>query len=171
MKATRSHTPPPVVEYLRPEDSYYNFGVIESVNDDQSPRFDYDCVLVTNPVSRAKIREAVSLEYNISDWEEQINQDCTALGIPDTVDPVPDPVPVPFSITQLQGKLQLDLMGLYQQVEAMIEQSGTQAKIYWNTAANWERTSPILKRLAPMIWPTDTDQALDQFFINASKLS
>ncbi len=78
---------------------------------------------------------------------------------------------VPQSITQLQGKLQLDLMGLYESVESMIEQSGTQAKIYWNTAANWDRNSPILNRLAPMIWPTDTDSQLDQFFKDASKLS
>jgi hypothetical protein len=78
---------------------------------------------------------------------------------------------VPFSITQLQGKLQLDVMGLYEQVEAMINQSGTQAKIYWNTAANWERNSPILNRLAVVIFPTDTDAQLDQFFKDASKLN
>lgn len=77
----------------------------------------------------------------------------------------------PFTISQLQGKLQLDLMGLFAQVEAMIEQSGSQAKIYWNTAANWERNSPILARLAPMIWPDDTEAKLDEFFINAKKLN
>ena len=78
---------------------------------------------------------------------------------------------VPQTITQLQGKLQLNLMGLYDSVEGMIEQSGTPAKIYWNTAANWERNSPILNRLAPMIWLQDTDNQLDIFFKNASKLS
>jgi hypothetical protein len=77
----------------------------------------------------------------------------------------------PFIISQLQGKLMLDLMGLYGQVEEMINQSGTQEKIYWNTAQNWERTSPILNRLAPMIWTQNTDQMLDEFFIEASKLS
>jgi hypothetical protein len=55
-------------------------------------------------------------------------------------------------------------------VEAMIAQSGSQAKIYWNTAANWERDSPILNNLAPIIWPEDTNAKLDQFFIQASKL-
>jgi hypothetical protein len=78
---------------------------------------------------------------------------------------------VPKSITQLQGKLQLDLMGLYLQVEAMIEQSGSQAKIYWNTAANWERDSPILNNLAPLLWPVDTQNNLDEFFKEAIKLS
>jgi len=78
---------------------------------------------------------------------------------------------VPKSITQLQGKLQLDIMGLYLQVEAMIEQSGSQAKIYWNTAANWERDSPILNNLAPLLWPVDTQDNLDEFFKEAIKLS
>jgi len=78
---------------------------------------------------------------------------------------------VPKLISQLQGKLQLDLMELYLTVEQMIAQSGSQAKIYWNTAANWERDSPILNNLAPIIWPEDTDDKLDQFFIDASKLN
>jgi len=78
---------------------------------------------------------------------------------------------VPKLISQLQGKLQLDLMELYLTVEQMIAQSGSQAKIYWNTAANWERDSPILNNLAPIIWPEDTDSKLDQFFIDASKLN
>jgi hypothetical protein len=78
---------------------------------------------------------------------------------------------VPKLISQLQGKLQLDLMELYLTVEQMIAQSGSQAKIYWNTAANWERDSPILNNLAPIIWPEDTDEKLDQFFIEASKLN
>ena len=78
---------------------------------------------------------------------------------------------VPKLISQLQGKLQLDLMELYLTVEQMIAQSGSQAKIYWNTAANWERDSPILNNLAPIIWPEDTDAKLDQFFIEASKLN
>ena len=78
---------------------------------------------------------------------------------------------VPKSITQLQGKLQLDIMGLYLTVEEMINQSGSQAKIYWNTAANWDRDSPILNRLAPMIWPEDTQDNLDEFFKQAIKLS
>lgn len=77
---------------------------------------------------------------------------------------------VPFIITQLQGMLQLDKMGILEQVEAIIEQSGTPAKIYWKTAQTWERTSPILNRLAPMIWPDNTEENLDKFFIEAKKL-
>lgn len=107
----------------------------------------------------------IYLPAEAQDWEVIINT-----GQLD--DPrEPEPEAVPPIITQLQGKLQLDLMQLYGQVEAMINQSGTQAKIYWNTASNWERNSPILNRLAPLIWPDDTDSQLDQFFKNASKLN
>lgn len=77
----------------------------------------------------------------------------------------------PYTITQLQGMLQLDRLGLLEQVEVMIEQSGTPAKIYWKTAQTWERTSPILIKLAPMIWPENTDDNLDRFFIEAKKMS
>ena len=78
---------------------------------------------------------------------------------------------VPKQITQLQGKLQLDIIKIYDNVEAMIDQSGSQAKIYWNTATNWDRDSPILNRLAPMIWPQETQDNLDEFFKQASKLN
>lgn len=77
----------------------------------------------------------------------------------------------PYTITQLQGMLQLDKMGILEQVEATIEQSGMPARIYWKTAQTWERTSPILIKLAPMIWPENTDDNLDRFFIEAKKMS
>ena len=75
---------------------------------------------------------------------------------------------VPATITTLQGKLLLLKMGLIDQIEEMINQAGRSEQIYWEYAATWERTSPILNRLAPMIG-MDQD-GLDQFFINASKL-
>lgn len=77
----------------------------------------------------------------------------------------------PYTISQLQGMLLLDRMGILAQVEEMVEASGTPAKIYWKTAQNWERTSPILNNLAPLIWPEDTQAKLDQFFIEAKKLN
>jgi len=75
---------------------------------------------------------------------------------------------VPVKISQLQGKLLLVQMGLIDQIEEMINQSGRSEKIYWESATEWERTSPILNRLAPTIGMSQA--ALDQFFINASKL-
>ena len=75
---------------------------------------------------------------------------------------------VPYTISQLQGKLLLAQMGLIDQIEAMINQAGRPEQIYWEYATEWERTSPILNRLAPTIG-MDQD-GLDQFFINASKI-
>lgn len=77
---------------------------------------------------------------------------------------------VPYMITQLQGKLLLNQMKILDQVEAMVEEAGLPTKIYWNTAQTWERTSPILIKLAPMIWPENTEKNLDNFFIEAKKL-
>jgi hypothetical protein len=107
----------------------------------------------------------IFLPLDAQEWDEVINN-----GQLDEIRPT-DETTVPPRISQLQGKLQLDLMQLYLTVEQMIAQSGSQAKIYWNTAANWERDSPILNNLAPIIWPEDTDEKLDQFFIDASKLN
>ena len=45
----------------------------------------------------------------------------------------------PYTITQLQGMLQLDKMGILEQVEATIEQSGMPARIYWKNAQTWEQ--------------------------------
>jgi hypothetical protein len=77
---------------------------------------------------------------------------------------------VPATITNGQGKLQLYALGIYEQVEAMILMAGNEEKIYWNDWDTWRRDSPIINRLAPMIWPDDTEQLLDQFFIEASKI-
>jgi len=75
---------------------------------------------------------------------------------------------VPHTITKGQGKLQLLILGIFTQVEAIIYQSGNMEKIYWNDWEIWERSSPILNRLAPNVGMSPSD--LDQFFIEASKL-
>jgi hypothetical protein len=77
---------------------------------------------------------------------------------------------VPATITNGQGKLQLLALGIYAQVEAMIEQSGDAEKIYWNDWDTWRRDSAIINRLAPIIWEENTDELLDQFFIEAAKI-
>jgi hypothetical protein len=77
---------------------------------------------------------------------------------------------VPQTITQGQGKLRLLYMGLLGTVEAMISQAGQEEQIYWEYWIEWRRDSAIINRLAPMIWETDTDAQLDDFFIEASKI-
>jgi hypothetical protein len=77
---------------------------------------------------------------------------------------------VPATITNGQGKLQLLALGIYNQVEAMIMQAGDEEKIYWSDWDTWRRDSPIINRLAPLIWQEDTETQLDNFFIEAAKI-
>jgi hypothetical protein len=89
-------------------------------------------------------------------------------GLTYTVTGVTELNGVPLTISTLQGKLQLIKMGLLDTIEGMITQEGAAEKIYWEYAIEWERSSPILNRLAPAV---GMDQnGLDQFFISASKL-
>lgn len=85
MKSQRLYTPPPIIEYLRPEDSHYNFNVIETIveeeGNDPYSVFDYDQVFVNNPVTRQGIKDSVAKEYNLAEWEFQIDLDCDNLGI------------------------------------------------------------------------------------------
>ena len=103
---------------------------------------------------------------DLSKWSIKIYQ-LNADGETYTVD-VEWIAEIPYKISQLQGKLLLAQMGLIDQIEAMINQAGRPEQIYWEYATEWERTSPILNRLAPTIG-MDQD-GLDQFFINASKI-
>ena len=76
--------------------------------------------------------------------------------------------PAPYEITQLQGKLQLSAMGLFDTIEEVVEKAGPPTKIYWQTASTWRRTSPILLGLSKKIGMSEN--ALDHFFINAAKI-
>jgi hypothetical protein len=84
MKSQKLYTPPPIVEYLRPEDSHYNFNIIETPvekEDESYLEYDYDQVFVDNPVTRQGIKDSVAKEYNLLDWEAQIDKDCDDLKI------------------------------------------------------------------------------------------
>ena len=76
---------------------------------------------------------------------------------------------VPDRIKTFQGKLLLLRLNLLATIEAMINAAGEEEKIYWEYATEWERTSPIINRLAPSIGWGDSE--VDQFFIEANKLN
>jgi hypothetical protein len=76
---------------------------------------------------------------------------------------------VPVRITTLQGKLQLINMDLLDKVEEIIYSAGSREKVYWEYAINWERSNPIINGFAAAIGMTQEE--LDSFFIEASKLS
>lgn len=79
MNAERTHTPPPIIEWLREEDSHYNFDVqeelLESEYDEDTPVYRYNQVTVKNPVTKEKIIQAVSESYDINQYREQIEAD------------------------------------------------------------------------------------------------
>jgi hypothetical protein len=85
MKSQKLYEPPLIIEYLRPQDSHYNFNVIETIveEDGNEPYsvFNYDQVFVNNPVTRQGIKDSVEKEYNLAEWELQIDKDCDELGI------------------------------------------------------------------------------------------
>lgn len=75
---------------------------------------------------------------------------------------------VPFQVTNAQGKLMLLNMGFLNQVSALVSTLGEEANLYFNVWPTWERTGPLLLRMAGYLgW---NEEQIDQFFIEASKL-
>lgn len=64
MKANRTHTMPPQIEYLGDETYYYNFNIVKTVKktvDGESyNNYDYEQVRLSMPVSRDKIQTTVN---------------------------------------------------------------------------------------------------------------
>jgi hypothetical protein len=74
----------------------------------------------------------------------------------------------PQKISQLQGKLHLSAIGLFDTVEGIVRQAEQPTKIYWQTAATWQRTSPIIAGVAGQLGMSE--QEIDEFFIQAAKI-
>jgi hypothetical protein len=74
----------------------------------------------------------------------------------------------PQEISQLQGKLHLSDIGLFDTVEGIVEKAGQSTKIYWQTAATWQRACPTIAGVAGQIGMSE--QELDEFFMKAAKI-
>lgn len=73
-------------------------------------------------------------------------------------------------ITQLQGLLMLEQMGLSDTVENMLIANEHKAsQIYFEYSPTWERSSPIIGRMANLLGMTE--EQLDDLFLSASQLS
>jgi hypothetical protein len=78
---------PPIIERLCSNTNYYNFNITSRkyIEDEElTDRDEYICeqVLVTNPVTKEKIKESmINSGYNIDDYIKQIESDCLKLGI------------------------------------------------------------------------------------------
>lgn len=83
------------------------------------------------------------------------------------------PVLVPASITKRQGRQQMILMGIIDQVQTAIDAipDPTQKALvqsFWDDSAKYERNHPQMIQLAEIIGLTS--EQLDQAFIEAAKL-
>jgi hypothetical protein len=168
MKSTTTHTPPNQIEWLGYDISHFNFNIVKTVieGEDGSETYDayeYDQLILSNPLTKEKIEQAM-LENGFDPIDLE-NIDIAEAPFPPTI---LEANKVPAIISTLQGKLQLLKLGLIDTIEAIIKQSGQAENIYWKDSSTWERSSPILNRLAPVIGMSQ--EGLDQFFIDASKL-
>lgn len=83
--------------------------------------------------------------------------------------PLPPPIVIkPLSVTPRQAKLALLSLGLLDDVETAITNSGKAAQIEWDNALSFERTSPLLITLCSSIGLTS--EQLDDMFVLANSL-
>ena len=76
--------------------------------------------------------------------------------------------PIPYSITAVQGRVQLIRMGLFEQILEMINSSSLTVQTYWEYAVEWNYDSQLLREVVAQLgW---TEQQIDDFFIEASKI-
>lgn len=77
---------------------------------------------------------------------------------------------VPYRIRQLPGLILLARMGKRRQINEMVQNSGSESvQIYWEYAPEWERLSPLVLAFGRELGMDE--QALDEFFLEASKIS
>lgn len=89
------------------------------------------------------------------------------------VEPEPEPEPVPRVVTRRQGKQQLVVAGLDEQVEAAIDgiEDATERKltrIWYDDAETWERDNEQLAVLSQALGLSDDE--VDALFVEAAKL-
>jgi hypothetical protein len=85
------------------------------------------------------------------------------------VDPVPEPVPVPKSVTRFKAIAALYNAGLLTAIEAAVTAAGGLTKIAWDEAQEFERSSPTIAALQGALGLTDAQ--IDDLFITAATLT
>lgn len=86
----------------------------------------------------------------------------------DFVEPPPQPIPVPQTLTIRQAKLILLQNNLLDDVDAAVSQADRSTQIEWEYATEVHRTWPTLITMASALGMTDAQ--LDQLFIEGAKL-
>lgn len=86
-------------------------------------------------------------------------------------EPVPDPEPVPNSVTRFQAMAALELAGHLTDVETIMADAGTpiMAKLAWKNALEFFRDSPTVSEISSAL--SMTSDEIDQLFVTASGIS
>jgi hypothetical protein len=84
---------------------------------------------------------------------------------------VPPPPPIPASVTRFQALATLSAAGHLPTIRTYIATLGEDdiTRLAWESAAEWERTSPTVNALAAMLGLSDAQ--VDELFIAASQVS
>lgn len=85
------------------------------------------------------------------------------------IDPfVPPPHVIPTSVSPYQARVALHNAELLSAVEATISKAPVPAQIAWEYATVFDRHSPFIEALAPLLGLTE--QQIDELFVAASKV-
>lgn len=88
--------------------------------------------------------------------------------LPVEVEPAPAPPTVPTAVSKLQAQLQLNAVGLLDQVEEIMATKSREAQIYWAATSAIHRDHTIVGDLASDLGLTS--EQVDQLFIDAAQL-
>lgn len=85
---------------------------------------------------------------------------------------VPPPAPVPATVTRFQGRQALRDAGLFDQVEALVNDPATDdaVRIRWADLTVFERHSSFIAALAPQLDPPLLPADIDALFIAAAAI-
>jgi len=96
----------------------------------------------------------------LAEWEAQGN----------VIEPyVPPPEPVPSAVSMFQARAALLAAGLYEAVDAAIQQAGGVNLVAWEYATEVRRDSPLVAAMAQQLGLTD--EQVDQLFRQAAAIS
>jgi hypothetical protein len=87
--------------------------------------------------------------------------------LPVEVEPEPAPPAVPIAVSKLQAQLELNAVGLLDQVEAIMATKPREAQIYWAATSAIHRDHSIVADLANDL--ELTSEQVDQLFIDAAQ--
>lgn len=111
---------------------------------------DFDFTTKTPPKNLEDNQSAI---FDGSDWK--------------VVTSTPEAEPIPDFVTMRQAQLQLVEMGIFEQVEGLLE-GNLKAQIEWRTATIVERTNPIVVQIASELGLSEAE--VDGMMLAASKI-